>query len=630
MTTLFRGLTLVLAIVLALSSPAYAAAGRAVPVQTARAKAPVHRAQPGEQTITIAQLGETGDHTSFGSRPSISYYLPIYRSLRSVRFHATVRISPAVDPNSTVTLSSGGDPVWSTSVGELRKSNVIDVALPIPDIANRSMDASLSGSFVHVGDERCSRYDPTSLYLVVEQGSGFVVDTDPQASSTIAGFLETYSGDITVVVPPGSDLHHKLLAVRLAYQIEQLYRWRKASVTLSEAPDPHARNIVLGDYPTDLAVVGNTLEVGQDGDRLLTRQIDPLLITTTVESADLASSPAGVASSKRISLGDLGISDETLPGGNPTFSMPFSVGQVGGLPIGLRLNATIAHTALSGDARANVEVTINGALVDSVPLVTARGQQNVEVAIPSDLVSGANDVRLTVNYDPARNCNVAEPTFTTTVFATTNFHWDGITTYTPSVGDFIRGAAGRVVVLVENDQLVPYAFSLLKTIGAGNTNIAAIDVRPFTGTVPEGYDAAIVVAPLARLGAWPLLLSGNGDRFGLAKNAPVLDARFEDPFGVLETARIGTTPTLVASYYRDLAAIQGLDQFSFTTLGDQSDRIFIFRGSQALYASTAPRPRDIPQPLLNRAALPITAGVVVLICGVVILARRKRTGGRVA
>jgi hypothetical protein len=578
------------------------------------------------QTVTLEQLGTPGDSTSRGARPSLTFYLPVFRSVRSVRFRAIVRISPAVDPHSTLTVSSGGTPQWSTSVESLRKRPVIDIPLPLPDPSVRTLDVSISGAFAHVDDDICSRFDPASLYFVVAQGSGFVVGLQP-STSTISGFLEVYGGDVAIVVPPGSSSERQDAAVRLAYQLEQLFRWRGARVQLRSSIDPKAQNVLLGDFKTDLSARGNVLEVGPKGVDLLRREIDPLLITAVVDAAQ--SSPSATATrGSYVSLTDLGLTTETQPGDAAAFSIPFNIGQVGGLPAGLRFVATLAHTALEGDDRATIELKINGALVDSLPLITKRGRQDVDFPIPAELVSSSNDVRLSVNYNTKHDCRAAEPTFTTTLFDDAHFQWDGITQYTPSVGDFFRSAAGRIAVLISDDQLVPYAFSLVATIGSGNANIKTLDVLAYDGTIPKNYDAVIVVAPLDRLSKLVLPLTQRGDGFALGDGAPRIVARYQDPFALLQTTRAGGVPVLVASYWKDASVTAGLGDFGYTQIAGQTDRVFMFRGSDALYASTGPRLRDLPQPLLLRAALPISGGAIAMLCGVIFIARRKRVGGR--
>jgi hypothetical protein len=87
---------------------------------------------------------------------------------------------------------------------------------------------------------------------------------------------------------------------------------------------------------------------------------------------------------------------------------------------------------------------------------------------------------------------------------------------------------------------------------------------------------------------------------------------------------------LVASYWKDLDAASGLGDLGYATIADQTDRAFLFRGRQLLYASTVPHVRDLPQEPLLRFALPIAIGFVVLLCAVVFAAGRKRLGGRAA
>jgi hypothetical protein len=579
-------------------------------------------------TVTLGQLGIKGDVTGYGSRPALSFYLPVYRSVRAVRFRAALKLSPALDRNSMLTFTSGGTPIWTVSVDYLRKHPNVDIALPLPEPPQHVVDVNITGTLAHVGDDVCSRFDPSSLYVIVTRGSGFVVDAQPDAS-TISGFLEAYEGDVTIVVPPGSDITRKRIAVRLAYEVQQLYRWRRASVVLRSTPDRSSRNIILGDFTTDLEARGSELRVGPKGYALLDREIDPLLITTAVDASQIepeSTPPPG----PHLFLRDLGMTTQTLSGAHNVFSIPFTIGKADGMPKGLRFSAVIAHTALGPTERGTIDLLANGALVDSVPLSAQRGRQDVEFAISPNAIGASNDVSVVVDYDVARDCHVAPPALTTTLYDDSNFRWDGTTPYAFSVGDFFRAASGHVAVMIDDDTLIPYAFSLLSTLGSGNTNITSLDVIPVQDTLPKGYDAAIVVAPLDRLPHWELPLTQDGNRFVLGHGAPPLVAAYHDPFGVLESVRIGNTPVLVASYWKDATATSDVDAIGYATLGSQTDRVFMFRGSTTLYASTAPMRREVSQPVLLRAAIPIYAGCFSLLGVVVLVARRKRQGGKAA
>jgi|GEM_PF-4998926 hypothetical protein len=579
-------------------------------------------------TVTIGQLGTQGDVTGYGSRPALSFYLPVYRSVRAVRFRATLKLSPALDRNSTLTFTSGGTPVWTASVDYLRKHPNVDIALPLPEAPQHVVDVSIVGTLVHVDDDVCSRFDPSSLYVIVTRGSGFVVDAQAD-TSTISGFLEAYDGDVTIVVPTGSDISRKRIAVQLAYEVQQLYRWRHAEVRLRSTPDRSSRNIILGDFRTDLEARGGELRVGPKGYELLDREIDPLLITTSVDASSVepeSTPPPG----PHLTLRDVGVTTQTLSGAHNVFSIPFTVGKADGMPNGLRFDAIIAHTALGPTERGTIDLLANGALVDSVPLSSQRGRQDVEFAISPSVIAASNDVRVVVDYDVARDCHVGPPVLTTTLYDDSSFRWNGTTAYAFSVGDFFRAASGRVAVMLDDDALVPYAFSLLSTLGSGNTNITSLDVIPMQDTLPKGYDAAIVIAPLDRLPHWELPLTEDGNQFVLGHGAPPLVAAYHDPFGVLESARIGNTPVLVASYWKDATAISDVDAIGYATLSSQTNRVFMFRGSTALYASTAPMRREVSQPVLLSAAVPIYAGCIGLLGAVVLVARRKRQGGKAA
>jgi Bacterial cellulose synthase subunit len=576
------------------------------------------------ERIDVGRLGVPGDQVSYGPRPVLSFYLPVYKSARAIHFVARLRVSPAVDPRSTVSITSDGVPQWTGTAAALRRNPVVEVTIPLPPAPRQVVEVGVTGSLARLDDDVCSRYDPNSLYLVASDLSQFVITTGA-STPTIAGFFENYGGLIAIVVPPSAMPARRLAAVRLAYEIEQIARWRHARVELRSTPDPGAPNIVLGDFQTDIALRGSALEVGPNGDALLSRAIEPLLITSAVDAAKVANETLA-RSDSRLSLADLGIPAQTQSGGNPSFSIPFNTGLLGGLPNGVGLTVSLAHTALGPVERGSISLFVNGVLVDSVPL-SAGGRQTADFAIPSALVASANDVRVRVDYNIARDCHTSFPNVTTTLFDDTSFRWSSVSAYTFGVGDFFRAASGRVAVLVDGDRNVPYAFELLSALGMGNASITSLDVLPFDGHIPKGYDAAIVVAGLDRFSGWPLPVTPQGARFALGDGAPPISATFADAFAILQTARIDGTQTLVASYWKDDAPTAGFADFGFETLAAQTGRAFVFRDGQDIYASTAPRKREVSQPFVARAGIPIGGAVVLLLVLVIVLARRKRTGG---
>ncbi|MBV8151894.1 MAG: cellulose biosynthesis cyclic di-GMP-binding regulatory protein BcsB [Candidatus Eremiobacteraeota bacterium] len=593
-----------------------------------RVAAPHRAAAPrlAHADVTLNELGFPGDQTAFGPYSALTFYLPVYRTLRTVHFQARLKLSPLIDAQSQITVTSAKIPLWSASVDYVRKHPFIDVPLPVPAAPESAVEATLRGSFVHVDDTLvCSRFDPSLLFMDVQDGH-YAVDYDPGADGTIAGFLQSYSDrNLNIVVPPGSSFQRQRAALRIVYEIEQLYRWRHGLAALRSSIDPKARNIVFGDYPFDVAAVGDTLEVGPSGDDLLDREIDPLLITSAVQAAKVRAFPSPPPNGM-LSLRDLGLHTQTLVGDGPSFVIPFNLGRVGGLPMGLRLDTSVVHTALASGERGTINLTINDQLVDSFP-IAATGRQRVEFPIAPELVAAANDLRLTVNFDASRDCHVAPPFHQTTLFQNSAFHWNSVTPYTPSVGDFFHAVAGHVAVMLDDERLLPYAFDVLRTLGTGNSLIESIDVIGFTRSIPGKYDSVIAVTSLDRLRSWNLPLASDRQGFVINAGGPEVAAQYRDAFGVLETARVDNRPVMVASYWGDPRATDGFWKFSYRLLSDQTDRVFIFRGDRALYASTVPRPRELPTPFLIRWLWWILVLVVLLALLVVFLARRKRKAG---
>jgi hypothetical protein len=214
---------------------------------------------------------------------------------------------------------------------------------------------------------------------------------------------------------------------------------------------------------------------------------------------------------------------------------------------------------------------------------------------------------------------------TSTLLGSSSFSWSAIDRRTPTVGDYFNLASGRVVLLLGSPGDLAYAFSLLDAIGSANTSIREIDVQPYGGTIPSGYDYALVVAAPDKLPASGLPFEPRAGDFTLAGDAPggALRAEFGQPFGLLEVDS-QASPALYASYWKDPAVTAGLARIAPSVLTEQTGDVFLFDAERATYSSTTPGRRvpDAVDPL--RKALPLLLVVFAVLLALLLWLTSRR------
>jgi hypothetical protein len=581
-----------------------------------------------QQSVPFSALGYQDDLVVRGPNPRFDVYIPEYPQLRTLHLRAPLRVSPAVDKRSTITVRIGDVPVYTATIASLGTHPVIDIPLPIPKTPEPSIPVEISANLFVTGDI-CFDLSTDDLYLVVGHDATITAGVaDLPAKPFITDFLNQYDGRVNVVVPRDAPEDRKLEVARLAYYLHQVTRWRSLDLTLSETPDPSARNIIVRDGGSDLTTSGRNLIASYAGVDLIRKQLSRFLLTDVVTDAKYDAQAMGLPA-KTVTLDDLGLTTQTTTGlGELHFSVPLDMSSLGGVPQNLTLHLNMTHTPLSSDDRAFVNVIVNDTLIKSYDLHSAGGEDDFDFAVPAIDLLAANDIRIEPNYFPKRDaCRGSIPKMTATLLNETSFHWDSVQHNVANVGDFLKVASGRVVVSVADPALIPQTFRLLDRLGAINSAITTLDIR--TGSdVPTGYDYAIVVGPPQVLAALKMPVQLDGRNFTLidrSSKSTVFNGDFAQPFGVLEVGAGGNEPVLAASYFRDPAALSGIDRLDPVFLAAQTDDIVVFNRERASYSSTTVRRREIAEShSIMTSYVPLGIGFVVLALAVTGIASRRR------
>lgn len=579
-------------------------------------------------SIPFSELGFGSDESILGPNPKFSLFVPVYPQLRSVHVRIPVTISPLVDRRSTVTLAVNEQPVYTATVASLGKRSIIDRVIPVPAGTRGDMNISLTGRFFRPGDV-CYDLESGDFWMRVAHSGAINVQTAPLGRKPfVRDFLRDYGGRIAIVMPAQMDTTQKYSVLRLAYALHQVNRWRHTAVVLSSGYDRSARNIVVGNFSKALEVRGNDLYVNQDGISALGHQLDDLFITNSVSASSY--NAAAAAPFRTRTFDDLGLGSQSQTGiGEMPFMIPLAVSQIGGLPSNLRLHIALTHTPLVPEDRAYLKVMMNSTLVRSFEFRQEGGEEDFDVPLDDDVLRSTNDLRIIPTYFNKRGaCKGAYPKMTVSLLPSSNFSWDSVRQATPTVGDFYASASGRVVALVSDPSLAPYAFSVLSSLGTVNSAIKQLDVAPFKGSIPAGYDYAIVIAAPDKLAGVGVPLNSDGKAFtidaqgGDGNPKALYRAQYSQAFGVLEVAK--TMPVLVATYWKDAAATRGLDQIAPAELAAQTDDIFLFDQEMATYSSTTPHPHAIAKlDPIRQAMVPIIGLFLIALLALIAFAARR-------
>jgi hypothetical protein len=450
------------------------------------------------------------------------------------------------------------------------------------------------------------------------------VTTDDAASNDqVAGYLNQYGGVFDVVNRAGED--GRTATLQLAYRLHQIGRWRRVAVRLDDSARGN-RRVVVGSFPQDIAVRGTELDVTPRGVAMIDDRIDGMLITPKVSDASFTP-PASDA--KTLSLDDLGVTTRTLTGsGELPFDIPFTYGAFGGVPQHLRIHVDLTHTPIHSADRAYVQVLVNNTLIGSYDMTGKNNVESFDVPLDVDAVSSSNVVRVVPTFFYERDgCRGNYPSFTATLSEGTNFQWDSVDRRRLSVGEFVRAVSGKVAVLIDDKAHDGGAFALVSAIGTVNANIRQIDLKPFDGTMPGGYDYAIVVAAGDKVnGLDPALKLDSNNSFSIFSGdgkTVRFRANYSEPFGVLETALPAGVPTLIATYWKDPGMLAGIARVQPDDLSAQTDNVYVFNAREATYSETAQKPRSHGDMFGNSLIWIIAASVLLLLVIVFLASRRK-------
>jgi hypothetical protein len=508
--------------------------------------------------IPLAQLGYRDGVTLAGNMPSFTIDVPHYASLRAARLDLEVEIPPSADPASTVAVAVNGATAWTRSVLTIGNDAHLTIPLPLPPQSGGSLLVTVSARLRALG-ESCANRQAENLSMTIGRETALVVRA--ATGGDVATFFHDYRGKIDLV---GASRQTDLVAV--PYRIDRLEPWHRVDVVQVAQPRPGRRTIVLADgVPTQ-----------RDGDvlRISPQAFDAL---PALNPSALQRRPGSVG------LDDVGRRLTPQTGsGDLTFDIPLVGSIVGGMPNRLRAHVVLAHSALPPGASGTMQMLVNGTLIAARELGRGATTETLDSDVPGYLVGPSNDVRIVVSSTTPDPCRDGIPTLTAAILGSSSFSWSGVNRFPPTVESFLTMLSGRVVVLVA-PELVHAATHFMGELGKLNAGIAELDVLPYDGTVPPGYDYALIFTLPQDLHYLAVPVHGEAG-FAIVNPVDAVDALRVDEgakMGTLQVGRIGGTPFLAVSYHGGPAAIGAIDGVRASQLQTQVASVAIVDGNGA-------------------------------------------------
>jgi hypothetical protein len=565
-------------------------------------------------TIPLTELGYRDGVTVAGASPSVTFDLPRYASLRAATAVLHLHTSSTASPDSTIAVAVNGRVRFRSSLRVLGSDPRVVVPLPLPPAGTQRLDVTVSAA-LRAGGSPCGADPDHRLFLRVGRASAFTMQTVPGGS--VEAFFRDYRGAIDVVGPAGDPA---LAAV--PYGIDQLEPWHRVDATLVSRPVPGHRTLVLV-HGGPTVRRGDVVQMSLDAFAALVR-------------------PHGGATARTsgsIAFGSLGQDLHAVTGtGELAFDVPLPASIVGGVPGGLLIDAAVAHSALPPGGSGTIQLLMNGVPVGARTLDPAADTQTIAAAVPASLVGSSNDARIVVAPAiPAAACIAGTSAISATVLGSSMFRWSGIEPRPPTIESFLNALHGRVVVLVAPG-FTRAAFHVVDELGKLNGAIAQLDALPFTGTVPAGYDAAIVFAPPQTLANLLLPIRPREGSFAVidpTAEETVLRADRATTFALLQVGGTRAYPLLAVSYHGAPRAIDRIGGVQAAQLATQVAGVSVLdaRGATAYDIGDKLRvhyPDDgtIGQ-LWERARLSLACLALIALAAGAFYASRRLTGGTV-
>jgi hypothetical protein len=191
------------------------------------------------------------------------------------------------------------------------------------------------------------------------------------------------------------------------------------------------------------------------------------------------------------------------------------------------------------------------------------------------------------------------------------------------------------VVVAVDPALTAAAVHFMGEVGRMNAGISQLDVVPFRGAVPAGYDYAIVFAPPPAIANLALPVRTVAPAFSIVNPVDGVTARAAGPastFALLQLGESAGTPVLAVSYHGDAHASRWIASVAAAQLATQIGGLTIVDDGGATTYDVGEKlrvsyPDDrTPGRIWNGVRLPVTLALFALLVLAGSYCARRLTG----
>ncbi len=517
-----------------------------------------------ESVMSIKDLGYANDVYLTGAMTEFNMYLPNFSGLSKTRAEFLLRFSGVLDSRSTFTILVDDIPLFTKTIGQTGYEPV--VSFKTGHSTAEHIKITIRGHLLITGDI-CFDMPTRNLWMVISNKSKIYI-TAKYVDTHIANFFKTYDKDINIV--PGKE-EDRLNILPLIYNVNRLNDWKEINIRINEKPVKGMKNIITGDFSKDLELKKGNLYVSHNGLSLLKKDIVGSFIASSINK--LNANPDKGRKKNEISLADMGVKGFTATGlGDVSFNVPVKFSAFSGIPSNLYLKLILNHTPVPESERAYLKVFLNGILIHALQLGDGGNIKSYNIKIPEDQLRGYNNnLNIVTSYTIGKGeCKGSMQNLTLSVLDSSYFYFDGVERQgiTPVV-DVMGSMSGKVLILVDKNDMVNPAAYLMDILGKFNRAITDIDVLAWENIIPENYDFVILALNPESTKGLDVPLKIDQGKFTIINplsHEEMFSSDYGNGFGVLQTFNKGKAKILLLSYYRDKTALEYMKDFNEDTL----------------------------------------------------------------
>lgn len=459
-----------------------------------------------------------------GINPAQDFYIPVYRNLIQLSVLLRLSIPEYLRKDSSVSVLVDDVPMYTFTPMDSGKPIYLNIK---PKMNKDFVKISIKGN-LRLSNNICEDVFSDKPYLIIHADS--TATFKYKKASDIQTFMMDYDRifcvDDQVLLP----LVYHISSIR---SIPPIFKWG-----IDESCEK-----VIKLSQSDTYIEGDTLYINVESIEALQAGYGPFLFGNSIKVEKVGQRES--SNNNVLSLRDMGIKTATVRGmANISFYIPFNTASIGGMPDTLYMKLNFAHTPAHQKDKMELRVYLNDALIKTLPL-EGYGTKSLDIKIPStELVRGHNSLMINlVNFTSLDNCFGAVTQSAITVFDNSYFYWNNVSKEVKTISDFFRMINGRVGLIIEDKNMMPFVVKLLNLIPLMNKNIREIQL--IGGVEPKAIEYDFILKfkkPNMEKGLFEIYDPKNG--------SILFSAKYNLPFIYL-SLKSDATPELVVSYYEN-------------------------------------------------------------------------------